>query len=236
MLVDSEGKNLSIYCLITLHDNAPSLSRLFTKYANEWPPRKKIRKGSTRKKINTKKEPLCVCCTLSCHKFIIIIISVNTKKDQHDKRTGSGQHEKRSGSGQHEKENRKWPPRKKDPEVACDLWPLTRDLWPLTLTRKKDYLTTQNKNKNKFWKCWECPLFDIREYAFKLWIKNRQHIVLINNLRTVSLKVPITSKKSMKIYDKAVFDLAILLLFKTYNFSKIYRFDSDFYCYRYFNT
>ena len=52
----------------------PPFSWIFTKYANEWPPRKKIRKGSTR------------------------------KKDQHEKRTGSGQHEKRCGSGQHEKE------------------------------------------------------------------------------------------------------------------------------------
>ena len=56
MPVDSEGENLSIYCLIIIYDNLP-FSWIFTNYANEWPPRKKIRKGSTRKKINTKKKP-----------------------------------------------------------------------------------------------------------------------------------------------------------------------------------
>ena len=43
----------SSHCLFMI---TPPFSWIFTKYANEWPPRKKIRKGSTRKKINTKKE------------------------------------------------------------------------------------------------------------------------------------------------------------------------------------
>ena len=104
------GENLSIYCLITLHDNAPSLSRIFTKYANEWPPRKKIRKGSTRKKINTKKEQEVVTTKKDPE-------VVNTKKE-----TGSGHHEKRTGSGQHEKRSGSVNT-KKEPEVARDLWP-----------------------------------------------------------------------------------------------------------------
>ena len=113
----------------------PPFSWIFTKYANEWPPRKKI---------NTKKEPEVV----------------NTKKDQHEKRTGSCHHEKRSGSGQHEKGNRKWSTRKRKPEVTRDLWPLTltrkrsnlttdspnKDRWFLRLIIKKlkwiDYLKT----------------------------------------------------------------------------------------------
>ena len=116
MLVDSEGKNLSINCLITLHDNAPSLSWIFTKYANEWPPRKKIRKGSTRKKINTKKEQEVV----------------NTKKDPEVVNT-----KKVTTKKEPEVVNTK-----KEPEVAHDLWPLTLDLCPLTLTRKRPTLTT----------------------------------------------------------------------------------------------
>ena len=49
--------HLSINCLITLHDNAPSLSWIFTKYANEWPPRKKINTKKEPEVVNTKKDP-----------------------------------------------------------------------------------------------------------------------------------------------------------------------------------
>ena len=54
-LFHSEGTCQSTASLLFMI-TPPSLSWIFTKYANEWPPRKKIRKGSTRKKINTKKE------------------------------------------------------------------------------------------------------------------------------------------------------------------------------------
>ena len=58
MLVDSEGKTCqSTTSLLFMITPPPPFSWIFTKYANEWPPRKKIRKVSTRKKINTKKEP-----------------------------------------------------------------------------------------------------------------------------------------------------------------------------------
>ena len=95
------GENLSIYCLITLHDNAPSLSRIFTKYANEWPPRKKIRKGSTRKKINTKKDPEVV----------------NTKKDPEVVNT------KKEPEVVNTKKEPEVINTKKEPEVTYDLWP-----------------------------------------------------------------------------------------------------------------
>ena len=53
---------------------------------------------------------------------------VNTKKDQHEKRTGSGQHEKRSGSGQHEKSTGSGQHEKR---TGSGPWPSTFDPWPL---------------------------------------------------------------------------------------------------------
>ena len=89
--------HLSINCLITIHDNAPSLSWIFTKYANEWPPRKNNRKWSPRKKIRTwstrKKEPEVV----------------TTKKEPEVTTT--------------KKKNRKWPVT--FDLLTRDLWPLT---------------------------------------------------------------------------------------------------------------
>ena len=140
MPVDSEGKNLSIYCLIIIYDNTP-LSWIFTKYANEFLSRKKIRKGSTRKKnrkgstrkrnrkwstrkknrkwstrkkepevVNTKKEPEVV----------------NTKKEPEVVNT------------------------KNEPEVARDLWSLTFDL-----NTKRTPLTTGCNWWLFYWTCWE---------------------------------------------------------------------------------
>ena len=144
------GENLSIYCLITLHDNAPSLSRIFTKYANEWQPRKKIRKGSTRKKINTKKEPEVV----NTKKKPEVVNTkkepevVNTKKEPEvvntTKETGSDLWpltfdpwpltfdllRKKIRKWSTRKRNRKWSTRKRKPEVTRDL--LSFDPWPLT--------------------------------------------------------------------------------------------------------
>ena len=94
--------HLSINCLITLHDNAPPpFSWIFTKYANEWPPRKKIRKGSTRKKINTKKEQEVV----------------NTKKDPEVVNT------KKEPEVGTTKKKPEVVTTKKEPEVGRDLWP-----------------------------------------------------------------------------------------------------------------
>ena len=134
------GKTLSIYCLITLHDNAPSLSRIFTKYANEWPPRKKIRKGSTRKKINTKKEPEVV----NTKKDPEVVNTkkepevVNTKKDPEvvtTKKEPEVVNTKKDAEVVNTKKKPEVVNTKKEPEV-------TRDLWPLTLTRKRPTLTT----------------------------------------------------------------------------------------------
>ena len=158
--------HLSINCLITLHDNAPPpFSWIFTKYANEWPPRKKIRKCSTRKKDQHE---------------------IRTGSDQHEKRSGSGQHEKRTGSGQHKKEPEVtrdlWP-------QLCDLWLLTLTRKRPHLTTYRNFWNNERwksvLNTLASWNCFTCRnLFqnganDMSEcLTFETaFCKNAQHFV-----------------------------------------------------------